>query len=458
MKNKNSSIDLFSPIAELFHELCLLIIKLIGISIKYIISLFGTSSKELKIDRSYLAESKQTNNEESIGINTKTKKDIPLSEIDFSKHSIIIGASGFGKTNLIQILQEDYLKQGKPIIFFDPKGDREALNSFIYLCSKYDQKCRVFSEAYNESIKLNPVLEGSVNQIVDRIMSAFEWTEPYYEDQSSRALTKVILGLKKSNKEISLKLILDTLLMEENSKDTVGIISKIEKITSSDFGPLLEGKERDYTLSKIRSEKSCLYIGLSTQGYGKTAMAVGKMLLGELLYVSYVSLRDLRSLRNNKLGIFFDEFGALVTGRFIELENKCRGAGMELTMAIQTMADINLLNPELTVQIMENCSNWFILKQRISKSAEDLSVAIGTLLSSKTTEVIEDGEKSGKGTERTVHELIVHPDIIKNLKIGQCILLRQSPHSVVHLNIRKSNLDYLNRDRKTKSITMEVTI
>lgn len=187
-------------------------------------------------------------------------------------------------------------------------------------------------------------------------------------------------------------------------------------------------------------------------------MAVGKMLLGELLYVSYVSLRDFRSLRNNKLGIFFDEFGALVTGRFIELENKCRGAGMELTMAIQTMADINLLNPELTVQIMENCSNWFILKQRISKSAEDISVAIGTLISSKTTEVIEDGEKSGKGTERAVHELIVHPDIIKNLKIGQCILLRQSPHSVVHLNIRKSNLDNFKRDRKTKNTAMEVTI
>ena len=458
MKNKNSSIDLFSPISELFYELCVLLVKLVGITIRSIFNLLSPSKEDLKIDRSTLQESKQTKNENCVGVDTKAKKEVLLSNIDFSKHSIIIGASGFGKTNLIQILQEDYLKQGKPIIFFDPKGDREALNSFIYLCSKYDQRCHVFSEAFEESIKLNPVLEGSVNQIVDRIMSAFDWTEPYYEDQSSRALTKVLTKLKITNECITLKLILDSLILEDSGKDTVGIISKIENITSSDFGSLLEGTERDYTLSKIRNEKSCLYIGLSTQGYGKTAMAIGKMLLGELLYVSYISLRDPSNYRNNKVGVFFDEFGALVTPRFIELENKCRGAGIELTMAIQTLADINQVSPELTIQVIENCSNWFILKQRVSESAEKLSVAIGTLISIKTTEVIEDGEKMGKGTERSVHELIVHPDIIKNLKIGQCILLSQSPHKVIHLNIRKSNLDSNHSNKKQNNFEQEVTI
>ncbi len=130
-------------------------------------------------------------------------------------------------------------------------------------------------------------------------------------------------------------------------------------------------------------------------------MSLGKIFLGELLFNSFTRLRNSKSLENkeNPIAVFFDEFGALVTPRFIELENKCRGAGIDLTMAVQTVADINTINPELTIQVMENCSNWFILKQRVSSSAEVLSEAVGTILSKKYTEMTENGEKAGRGTE-----------------------------------------------------------
>jgi type IV secretory pathway VirB4 component len=42
-----------------------------------------------------------------------------LSEINFKNHTFIAGASGFGKTNLISILQEHSLRKNKPIIFID---------------------------------------------------------------------------------------------------------------------------------------------------------------------------------------------------------------------------------------------------------------------------------------------------------------------------------------------------
>ena len=69
-------------------------------------------------------------------IDTKDKKPMLLKEIDFRRHSFIVGASGFGKTNLISILQENSLRHDKPIIFFDPKGDTEALNTFKGICEK----------------------------------------------------------------------------------------------------------------------------------------------------------------------------------------------------------------------------------------------------------------------------------------------------------------------------------
>ena len=159
-----------------------------------------------------------------------------------------------------------------------------------------------------------------------------------------------------------------------------------------------------------------------------------------IMYNSYKIQNSSPSSKENKknpISVVFDEFGAVATSRFIELENKCRGAGIDLTMAVQTVADLDKVDPNLTIQILENSSNWFILKQRVASSAELLSEAIGTVLSKKQTVMIEDGDKSGRGTERDVHELVAHPDIIKNLRIGQSILMRQRPHRTSLINIRE---------------------
>ena len=75
-----------------------------------------------------------------------------------------------------------------------------------------------------------------------------------------------------------------------------------------DFGKILNANNEGLTLSKIREERACLYIGLSTQGYGETAMAVGKLFLGELLYNSYKTLKDNSKLKHglsNPISVYF---------------------------------------------------------------------------------------------------------------------------------------------------------
>jgi hypothetical protein len=450
MKNKNngsSQIDLFTPIAEIFHEICMMVFNILKeLGILAFRKWFNIQAPMQKIDQKSLNVKNTTEIEEALGVDTKTKKILPLNDIDFRRHSFIVGASGFGKTNLISILQEHSLRNYKPIIFFDPKGDAEALKTFKSICEKYDKTCYIFSEHYKDSISLNPILEGTVNQVVDRIMCSFEWSEPYYKDASRRSLTKALQRLEKSNQEFTLRKVFDELVREE-SKENIGLIAKIEAILVSDFGKILnsEGKNA-LTLSKVREEKACLYIGLSTQGYGETARAVGKLFLGELLYNSYKTLsKDDSTGLNNPVSIHFDEFGSLVTSEFIELQNKCRGAGIELTMAVQTASDIDRINPELTKQIIENAANLFILKQRLQEGAEFFSEAIGTIISKKQTYRIENGEQQKSGSERETHELIAHPDVIKNLHIGQCILLRQSPSRVNLINIRNRKWDIIKK-------------
>ena len=454
MNNKKQSpqLDIFTPIYEIFHELCLLIFDVGKELFKWLgIKILNKSPELTQIERKALAVKQTTEIQDALGIDTKTKRPMLLKEIDFHRHSFIVGASGFGKTNLISILQENSLRYDKPIIFFDPKGDTEALNTFKGICGKYNKPCYIFSEHYKESISLNPVLEGTVNQVVDRIMRSFDWSEPYYRDASRRSLTKALKTLEKENSPFTLQKIFDELVRLE-SKDNIGLIAKLEAILVSDFGKILNADGPDaLTLSKVRDERACLYIGLSTQGYGETATAVGKLFLGELLYNSYKTLsKEEGAGLKNPVSIYFDEFGSLVTPEFIELQNKCRGAGMELTVAVQTASDIDRISPELTKQVMENSGNIFIMKQRLADSAQYFAESIGTVLAKKQTYRVENGQQLETGSEREVHELLVHSDIIKNLNIGQCVLLRQGPTRINLINIRNRSMDDLKKLNKLR--------
>lgn len=441
----SNQIDLISPLMELVEFLIKLLMKGMEMLIKYIYERYFQKNPPIKkIERAALFCNKKTSTTEALGIDCSNKRELFLEDINFKKHSFIVGASGFGKTNLLTILQEHSLKSGKPILFWDPKGDFEAQTTFKNLCEKHNRTCYIFSEAREDSVVLNPVLEGTVNQVADRIMRSFDWSEQFYKDCAYRILVKVLRELEKENRDFSLKNIHSLLVSKYDKPENSGLITKIELILESDFGKLLNGGKDGLTLSKIRDQRACLYVGLSTQAYGETAVSIGKLFLEELLYNSYMTLRDEKSLAKglkNPLSANFDEFGAIVTPQFIELQNKCRGAGIELTMAVQSAADIDRVNPDLTKQIVENAGNIFVMKQRLQDGASFFSEAIGTVVSQKMTYQTDDGDESGKGTMREANELICHPDIIKNLKVGQCVLLRHDPTKVNLVNIRERTKD-----------------
>ena len=49
---------------------------------------------------------------------------------------------------------------------------------------------------------------------------------------------------------------------------------------------------------------------------------------------------------------------------------------------------------------------------------------------------VQDGEEQAQGSQRTVEELIVHSNILKNLNVGQCVFLRHYPTKVDLLNVK----------------------
>lgn len=463
-KNNETGYDFISPVVEVFHEVAIGIGKLIIDLAKHLYKKWNKNYFELeKIEERHLHSNKKASKDDSIGFSSNQSKELKLSEIDFSKHSFIVGAAGFGKTNLISILQEHSLQTNKPIIFIDPKGDLEALETFRALCKKYNRECHIFSEHYKKSINLNPFREGSINQVADRIISSLDWSEQFYKNVAIDSLTQALKKLQEAKRPFSLSNICEVLQESFNTKETLGLRVQLNSIRNSDFGRILEEGKNTKTLMQIRDEKSCLYIGLSTQGYGETAFALGKMFLGELLYASYFKLiteSDSHKSMKESISVFFDEFGAIVTPRFIELENKCRGAGIQLYMAVQTPSDIDRIDPNLTLAILESTSNIFVLKQRMDYGATLFANAIGTKVTKKYTTKEENGSNTGMSSVREANELLVHPDIIKNLRVGQCVLLRHNPTRLDLLNLRErkiiiENSQEVKNDEENKIINQE---
>jgi hypothetical protein len=452
---------------------------LIGMGIEKLIN--GNSTGEIvKLEREDLKKNKGTTDFDSIGYSVLQKRKIKGADINKTKHSVIVGASGSGKSVLLDSLMFDDMRTGKPVIYIDPKADNESLERFIDLCRLNKREYLVFSEHYEKDgkISLNPVLEGSANHIADRVFKSFTWSEEFYANKSHQALKKSVKSLKSKNITISLQSIYDeiNLLCESRDKsikvnrsEIEGLLTKIDNIVDSDFGDSLKGPNA-YSFTRLRDEGKCVYIGLSVLGYAETARAIGKLFLGDINYSVYNTYRNItpRNKVNLKpLGLYIDELSAIITDEFVEILNKCRGAKVEITSAFQTSSDINKISPDLCQQVFENSLNWFVMKQRMDESASLLSYAIGTNESVKKTVKIEDDQEQNSGSQRAVEELLVHPNVIKNLGVGQCVLFRQQPTQIDLMNVKYIDQETIDRNlsffennqlisKRSRNLTLDV--
>lgn len=147
-----------------------------------------------KIERSELQNDRRTLLDEAIGYSVSSKRNIFGHEVNKAAHTAIVGASGSGKTVLLDALMYEDMKQGKPVVYVDPKGDNGTLLNFINLCKLTGRDFYIFSEYWNGegACSLNPIKDGSSTNIADRIHHSFTWSEEHYAQICHDALEDAI--------------------------------------------------------------------------------------------------------------------------------------------------------------------------------------------------------------------------------------------------------------------------
>lgn len=383
-----------------------------------------------------------------------------ISDREANMHGLIVGATGTGKTTTILRMLAGVIPRGLSVVMIDLKGDPAVQDQLRRMA---EQSGRVFELWTMAGPGIwNPMARGDATELKDKLVGLEEWTEPHYKRAAERYLQWVFMMLEQLGETPTLARVVDLLhapALEELGRDRAVPSEMAQQLRAylqgldktqlsgisgmqSRLGLLVEGRAGRFlgqqdgkTIDLLRSaqEGRVTLFSLDSQRYGSTAAQMGSMVLQDLKTVaSELSVRQSRKMAY----IVVDEFSALSGDHLLGLLNKGRGAGMCLWLSTQELADLARVSPQFPAQVIGNTNLKAIHRQDHPESAELLASVAGTRSAwEETVQFRMDsgalggtrGEATGLGSLRKTEQFIIHPNDIKSLGTGSCILIRKSP-------------------------------
>lgn len=408
------------------------------------------------------ARKKVPRNEVFLGRSMKTKRSISLSNEMRKMHTHVVGSTGSGKTDslILPLLVQD-IQCGRGALVMDAKGDRETLNKIFFHIKRAgrEKDFLFFSLAYPErSNTYNPLLRGNPTELKDKIISANIWTEEFYKKKSEETLLLLMKSLREAKEEVTFQKLYDLLSNEKKltdlakrlrdphlkdlminilnkyavfQKDLAGLTADLGMIAESEFSSLLLQETPQIDLLNAYLNKQIVYFQLNAQGYEETARRFGRIVLQDLKTISNHIQAYLPEEQRAFFPIYVDEFSNFAYEPFIEFLNKARGAHLGITIAHQSLGDLEKTGSHFMKQVLENCNIKVVLRQDDPDSIETYARISGTEKALKDTlqtqEDFLDKTPTGLGTVREVDEFRLKPNVIRELGRGEAGIIIKQP-------------------------------
>lgn len=369
----------------------------------------------------------------AIGYATDTAIPIRLYFEIMTRHIMIIGQSGTGKSVLVRNLLFQHALQGGGLMHIDGKNDQgDFLKFYSLMCSigRGDDVLVVNVDFPELSNTYNPILYGDPDEVATRIISLIPSSEnnpgsDHYRTEATVALTIFVgalqqAGLAYSMIDLALLLMSDKALMELDERLTAideyheaainfktllskfikkgridgqalkdmfgGVGGRIFMLGTNKFGEITNNYNPDIKLFDVITQNKILWIMLPTLGKTEAANAFGKILVSDLrTAVSWV----LKLPDNQKPSPLFlasmDEAGSYVNDSWGRLFEQARSARIVMMPAVQTDANYKKISPELLSIVEGNSWSKIYLKVGDLDTAERIVKNIGTTKSIKYT-------------------------------------------------------------------------
>jgi type IV secretory pathway TraG/TraD family ATPase VirD4 len=370
-------------------------------------------------------------------------------------HGLVAGATGSGKTVTQAAIAEAYVDAGLAAIVIDPKGDGALRSTLEAAARRGGVAFRSWSPT--GPTVYNPLGRGGPTEIVDKALSAHQWSEPHYELATQRLLGHVLATMQAVGEWpptlSGVVANMDTEVLDakadkaggglaervssyvdsrtsKSSADLGGGRDRLAVLVESELGPYLDpslGDGEVLDLHRSLGAGEVLYFHLDADRY-----PAASKLLAAALMIDLVGLTS--EARHSQLGalLVIDEFAALAAEQVSRLFARARSAGLSLLLGTQSLADLRGARPDdssdtLTEQVLSNVE--FTLAHRIGDpdSAERLARLAGTVPSWTTTHRTSGHlmpMQTGEGTRTRAREFLIGPDEFKRLGTGEAVAIQ----------------------------------
>ena len=361
---------------------------------------------------------------------------IPFGEHAGARHTLVVGATGSGKTVTQTLMAVNAIERGMGAVVVDPKGDRGMRSELR--CAAQATGRRFLEWTPAGACVFNPYAYGSETEIADKMLAGERFTEPHYLRQAQRYLGHVVRVLREADVEVSLAVIVEYLdpdrlevlvrgLPEAEShatrayldsltpyqrRDLAGVRDRLAILTESDVGPWLDPQTPDvqqFDLQAAVRERAIVYFNLEADTRPLLAQMLGAAIVQDLQ-------TTVAALQENPIAtlVVIDEFSALAAERVVGLFARARSAGISLLLATQELSDLRLPGREMLLeQVMGNLSVVIAHRQVVPESAALISNISGR------HGVWKVSRRSDGATTRTrTREPVLNPDTVAGLGQG----------------------------------------
>ncbi len=373
-----------------------------------------------------------------------------LSDEDRLRHTHVVGATGSGKTVLMETIIYEDIARGQGMLIIDPKGDRDLYLRIKKFCESIGREndLHLISGSHPaDSVRWNPCRLGSPTEIQSKLLNAWTFTEAFYQKACEALLLRALNDID-AEKEFSLADLMSE-LKRLAGKDENGqaLFLDIFNLISGEYGEILcssspQKTKREISLLEVVRKNEILFLDLPVEGKSYQSERLGKMILQEMLLIS--GLRKIFPELRGPLpfSVFVDEFDAFATKSFVTFLNKGRSSKFMIHIFHQTLSDIakdELGGINYQRQILGNINARFVFRQDIPEDAETWASFFGTESTQKVTHRTEGGSLTGSGSLRETREFSIHPDRIKSLAVGECIISVKSQKILDQISLELPN-------------------
>lgn len=382
----------------------------------------------------------------TLGISMEDGHKVVQTDKEASAHTIVVGASGSGKTTTLMSQARDIIGRGHGLIFVDLKGGTDVpriLEEFTRRENANGRKT-VFrhwimqspTAPYTGPSELGPAFydplnRGEATRRKDLIIATrkYEGNADYYkniaEDYLQKAFTVLIAN---PNQNVSVLEDLTTLLDPRILADRAHKLSHIEA-----YRPIVESINRMVDERLDRAEKEVIsslrtsfsnlsqsiagsWIRLDPKGLDKTtgqydtdkgnnidlfrAAQENEVIVFSLDSSNYpvlsqtlgnLIIQDLMTVSSelrqkealNPIHVFIDEFAAIESANIYNLVNKSRDAGMPISLSTQALGDLDKVGTAFRAQLFGIVNAFIIHRANTRTDAEEYSGLTGTVIKKK---------------------------------------------------------------------------